>query len=601
MKHRFFAGFFGRLSLGATASIAALSVAASAQAQTSANAAAGNASAAQYFSQRAAGSTLPQQLGDADRQYYRAVFDAIDDNNWASVQTLLAQRQEGPLHDVARAEYYLDADSPRAELPALQAWLASAPSTSPYAERIGALGLKRGLMSAPYTASERDFVRQPYATKRIRPRSVTDGTLPDSIRSAILEHIKNDDPDGARQLLDGIDASLSPGARAEWRQRVAWSYYIENDDAAALGMARRVAEGSGAWVAEGDWVAGLASWRLGDCESAGAYMERAAAGAYNPELTAAAHYWASRAHVRCRAPEKAAEQLRGAARLDETLYGMLAREQLGQKLPDAATTPDFDQADWQSLQGEENVRAALALHEIGRDDLADEVLRHQARIGDPAQYAALTRLARELGLPSTQLWMAHNAPRGGAPDPSLRFPAPKWAPVNGWQVDPALAYAHALQESNFRASVVSPAGARGLMQIMPAAAKDHQGALGINGNARNLNRPEVNLAFGQRHLRMLRDSGATEGKLPKIMAAYNAGLRPVGRWNGEVRDQDDPLLYMESIPYWETRGYVAIVMRNYWMYERQAAAPSPSREALTQNQWPGFPALSAGTRLSANR
>ena len=587
-------GLIGAAAKLGVAAAALVAVSSPAMAQQS-------ASAAQYFRERASSSTLPPQLDASTRAFYTNVFDAIAAEDWSRVESLLAQRSDGPLHDVALAEYYLDANSPRVELPTIQQWLADAPTTSPYVARIGSLGEKRGLMAAPYAAPEREFVRQPYATKRIRPRTVRDGTLPDSVRAAILQHIKDDDPDGARQLLDGIDASLSNEARAEWRQRVAWSYYIENDDAAALGMARRVAEGSGAWVAEGDWTAGLASWRLGDCESAAAYMERAAAGAYNPELTAAARYWASRAHVRCRAPEKAAEQLRGAAALPDTLYGMLAREQLGQVLPDAGATSDFTGADWQALQGVENVRTAVALHEIGQDGLADEVLRHQARIGDPSQYEALSRLARELGLPSTQLWMAHNAPRGGAPDPMLRFPAPKWQPVNGWQVDPALAYAHALQESNFRAAVVSPAGARGLMQIMPAAAKDHQGALGIDGSARNLNRPEVNLAFGQRHLRMLQSSGATEGKLPKIMAAYNAGLRPIGRWNGEVRDQGDPLLYMESIPYWETRGYVAIVMRNYWMYERQADAPSPSRMALAEGRWPGFPTPGGGgSRLTAN-
>lgn len=99
---------------------------------------------------------------------------------------------------------------------------------------------------------------------------------------------------------------------------------------------------------------------------------------------------------------------------------------------------------------------------------------------------------------------------------------------------------------------------------------------------------------------MLRNSGATQGLLPKIMAAYNAGLTPVTRWNGEVRDQGDALLYMESIPYWETRGYVAIVMRNYWMYERQAGGASSSRKALAQGEWPGFPDLngSRGIRMT---
>jgi soluble lytic murein transglycosylase-like protein len=73
------------------------------------------------------------------------------------------------------------------------------------------------------------------------------------------------------------------------------------------------------------------------------------------------------------------------------------------------------------------------------------------------------------------------------------------------------------------------------------------------------------------------------------MAAYNAGLTPVTRWQYEVRAGNDPLLWMESIPYWETRSYVAIVMRNYWMYERQAGADSSSRAALAANAWPMFP------------
>ena len=544
--------------------------------------------AADYFRERAANPNLPAVLNKEDRAFYSRVFDALDAGDWSTVDSLLAQRPDEPLKLVAQAEYYLDANSPRIELPALQAWLAKG-SRLPQAQQITDLASKRGLMSAPYLPPEQSFQPQGYASKRILPRDTDDGTMPSDIKAAILDRISNDDPDGARLLLDGVDAGLSSEARAEWRRRVAWSYYIENNDAAALAMARTVRDGSGPWVPEGDWVVGISAWRMGDCSTAADGFDRAAATAINPELSAAAYYWASRSYIRCREPEKAAEKLRGAAMMDETLYGMLAREQLGEALPRAGQTPDLDARDWQQLSGEENVRVAVALAELGRDDLADEVLRHQARIGDPSEFTALSRLARELGLPSTQLWMAHNAPRGGTPDPALRFPVARWAPVNGWQVDPALAFAHTLQESNFRAKVVSPAGARGLMQIMPAAAQDHARAIGVSGNARDLSHPDINLAFGQRHLQMLRDHPATQGKLPKIMAAYNAGLTPVGRWNTEVRDQDDPLLYMESIPYWETRGYVAIVTRNYWMYERQAAADSPRRQALAMNRWPAFP------------
>lgn len=558
-----------------------------------------NASA-EYFRARADSPNVPQILTMPDREYYRELFRAIDRQDWSSVERMLASRSDGPLHEVARAEYYLHANSPQVEGEQIQNWM-SAGYRLPQAQQLERLGQRRGIESSVYLPPEQSFVSQGYTSKRILPRGVNDGTMSGSVGDAILDRIKNDDPGGARLLLDGIDASLSSGARAEWRQRVAWSYYIENDDAASLAMARTVAQGSGAWVAEGDWVAGLAAWRLGDCDGAAASFENAARNAENIELTAAGYYWANRSYVRCRKPEKASELLRGAARLDETLYGMLAREQLGQQLGGSGKTADFSMNDWQRLRGTDNVRTAVALSEIGEENLADEVLRHQAKIGNAVDYDALSRLARELGLPSTQLWMAHNAPRGAKLEPALRFPAPRWTPVNGWKVDPALAYAHTLQESNFRAAVVSPAGARGLMQIMPAAAKDHAYKIGVQGNASDLSKPAINLAFGQEHLNMLRDSSATEGKLPKIMAAYNAGLRPVGRWNSEVRDQNDALTYMESIPYWETRGYVAIVMRNYWMYERQAGGASESRKALAEGQWPGFPALSGGNTVRISR
>jgi len=560
-----------------------------------------NSAAVDYFRNRADRTAVPSLLSQDERGYYRDLFAAIDRKDWTRVQELFAQKPEGPLHQAALAEYYLDANSPKTNLDQLNGWLAKG-TELPMAEQIGRLATTRGASAMPAIPGAQPFVSLPSMQKRIRPRGTNDGTMPGSVASSILARIKNDDPMGARTLLDGIDGALSDSARAEWRQRIAWSYYIENDDASAYTLAQLGAQGSGPWVAESWWTAGLAAWRLGDCQGAGDAFKNAASRADNAELSSAALYWQSRALVRCRKPDEAAAPLRAAALRDETLYGMLAAEQLGLKLPEQHAAADFTQSDWQQLRDNGNVRTVVGLAEIGRDSLADEVLRHQARIGSPSQYQPLTRLARDLGLPSTQLWMAYNAPHGGKPEPAIRFPTPKWTPVGGWQIDPALVYAHALQESVFRASVVSPAGARGLMQIMPAAAKDHSGALGYTGNANDLNKPDVNLAFGQRHLQMLRDNSGTQGLLPKVMAAYNAGLLPITRWNTEIRDGGDPLLWIESIPYWETRGYVNIVMRNYWMYERQAGGASESRMAMVQGMWPTFPGLagSQAVRMAAN-
>ena len=79
----------------------------------------------------------------------------------------------------------------------------------------------------------------------------------------------------------------------------------------------------------------------------------------------------------------------------------------------------------------------------------------------------------------------------------------------------------------------------------------------------------------------------TQGQLPKIIAAYNAGPLPVARWS--YMAPADPLLWIESIPYWETRYYVPSVFRNLWVYQGLAKAETPTLSALAQHRWPAFP------------
>ena len=530
---------------------------------------------------------IPALLSAEDRAYYASLFEAIDAENWSRVDVMLTERTEGPIHGAALATYYLDPASPRIDLARIEEWLRRYPD-NPQVEGMVRLGKTRGLSWDPGLPRAQSLARQPGMTRRTLPAPLRDGTMPGSVSTAILEAIKNDDPDGARVLLDGVDASLSAEARAEWRQRVAWSYYIENRDAEAYAMAQLVSQGSGPWVPEGDWVAGLAAWRLGDCERAADYFNASASQAANAELKTAAHYWAARSLVRCRKPHLADPHLRAAAKYDETLYGMLAAEQLGLTLPDDHLADDLTQSDWNRLAGKPAVREAMMLLEIGRRDVAGEALAWQVRYGDPGDFGPLTRLVRAVGLTGAQSFMAYNAPRGTSSPPNLRWAVADYKPRDGWRIDPALAFAHALQESNFRESVVSPAGAIGLMQIKPIAQREYAASINMSAGS-DLKDPATNLAFGQRALEALAAANYTRGHLPKVMAAYNAGPTPVARWNGEINDQGDPLLWMESIPYWETRSYVAIVMRNYWMYLRQADADAPSRTDLAENDWPLFP------------
>jgi hypothetical protein len=371
-------------------------------------------------------------LSEEERAHYRQLFAAIDTEQWPVVDSLLAQRPVGTLTQIARAEYYTHANSPKISADQIAVWFNDGIDL-PQAEQLIRMGAKRGLTALPALPSEQGFTRQPYAPKRILPRSVNDGTMPAESASAILAAIKADNPTEAQRLLAEADWQMSSDARAEWRQRVAWSHYIENNDTAALELARTVTDGSGEWVAEGAWVEGLAAWRLGYCSLAGEAFARVASRASNVELAAAGHYWAHRAAVRCREPIQAQQHLAAASRLDETLYGMLAADQLGVEMPAHAPPQPLSRTDWEQVSQRPNVRVAAALMEIGRPALADEVLRYEAKIGPSMQYAALARFARELGLPSTQLFMAHNAPYGTSSDPSLRFPIAHWQPVGGWQ------------------------------------------------------------------------------------------------------------------------------------------------------------------------
>jgi soluble lytic murein transglycosylase-like protein len=127
------------------------------------------------------------------------------------------------------------------------------------------------------------------------------------------------------------------------------------------------------------------------------------------------------------------------------------------------------------------------------------------------------------------------------------------------------------------------------MQVRPGTAGDIARSRGQQLGS--LAVPSTNLEYGQSYIEQIRDGEATGGMLPKVIAAYNSGPTPVARWNAASRDGGDPLLYIESIPYWETRAYVTIVMRNYWMYQLQDGDDTASRNALAQGMWPRFPGL----------
>jgi soluble lytic murein transglycosylase len=517
---------------------------------------------------------------------WRGVLTAIRNGEWEGARLGIAALPNGPLKPFAKAELFVAKDSPKVELGPILELLEEAPEL-PQAEQLYRLAVSRGAHHSEIPAIfwPRSTVSLGSAPRRGKTRPVDGEPYADQLRLTLEPMVKTDDGTGAEAAYLAAMPYLSVEARAEAAHRVAWIYFVGGRDADARRVADQGRAGaSGDWAAQAAWISGIASWRIGDWNAAFYSLRQAARLAREPEFYAATHYWSARAAQASRRPQEVDPLLRAAARSAESFYGLLAREALGmdKRLQQTAAPRDMSR-----IEALPNIRRATELAALGWRSGAEQLLRHQAKIGNPADHRSLVRIADKLDLAGAQFWLAHFGPQGAQVDAADRYPTPNWTPYNGWRVDPALAFAHIIQESNFRAEAVSPAGAVGLMQVLPGTAGDTARARGTSVTAASLKDPLVNIDYGQAFIELIRGNSATRGQLPKVIAAYNAGPVPVQRW--AYYDRGDPLLWIESIPYWETRFYVPSVLRNMWVIQGLKNETTPTLTALAQHKWPEFP------------
>jgi soluble lytic murein transglycosylase-like protein len=203
---------------------------------------------------------------------------------------------------------------------------------------------------------------------------------------------------------------------------------------------------------------------------------------------------------------------------------------------------------------------------------------------------ALLAVAQAANLPSLSLRLGMQFERrsGQNLDTAL-YPLPTWQPQNGFSINPALLFALMRQESAFDPTAKSPAGAAGLMQLMPAtaAAMDEVGDL-LGSTKRALLDPETNLTLAQRYVRELLAMRQIKGNLLQLLVAYNAGPGNMMKWRRLAGDEQDPLLFVESIPARETRHYVERVLTYYWIYQVRLGQPTASLDALASGTWPTY-------------
>jgi soluble lytic murein transglycosylase len=240
--------------------------------------------------------------------------------------------------------------------------------------------------------------------------------------------------------------------------------------------------------------------------------------------------------------------------------------------------PPIDAAEAQRFRSHELVRAIRVLTAAGEREPQRAFVLRLADLSDAASWKDLAAsLAHEIDRPDLAVAVARQSIRAGAP--LIRNGYPVLSVVDTSQqpyaVESPLVYAIVRQESAFDVRAVSPAGAQGLMQLMPGTARGIAGTLGLPYLPGDLTgSPQYNLSLGSAYIANLLNRFA--GSYILALAAYNAGPSRVDQWlstNGDPRVGTEAAIdWIELIPFSETRNYVQRCLENLQVYRARAGA-----------------------------
>jgi soluble lytic murein transglycosylase len=341
---------------------------------------------------------------------------------------------------------------------------------------------------------------------------------------------------------------------------------------------------SGGDFAEAEWLAGyIALTEMDDPERAAQHFARFRDVVSTPISSGRAGYWLGFSLERAGRPEAAAEAYRYGALHQTSFYGQLAAERAGLD-PDGTIAGGADPAarPENTLAGSSAVEAAKLLIAAGQDGRATQFLQEAAGDQPASVRAAFAQLAIDSGLMHVGVRIAKDAASDGIILPEQYYPLPDLAEED-WPVPTEFALAVARQESELNPAAASHAGAQGLMQLMPATARHVADQLGLPYSPVRLVRdPDYNATLGTSYLASMMKR--YDGSFMLAAAAYNAGPGRVDEWlaaYGDPRAADaDPVLWIESIPFSETRNYVMRVLEGLHVYRaRLAGRAGPLRLA----------------------
>lgn len=388
--------------------------------------------------------------------------------------------------------------------------------------------------------------------------------------------------DEAAIYLDGLDRTRGALGRPEiWAERralLARREMRQGDVKLAYRLASQHQLTKGSDYADLEWLAGyIALNRLNNPGAAVKHFRNVRAAVSSPISLGRAAYWEGRAADAAGDRKGAAADYAFAAEFQTSFYGQLAAERLGlamkSDLAGGPRYPDWRQA---AFVKDSRFQAGQLLQQAGARDQAKRFFVALADSLDATQLGQLADAALAQGEPNIALLVAKQAAAKSIVLPRAYFPTMELAKME-MPVERALALAIARRESEFDHRVVSSAGARGLMQVMPGTAEQMSRKLGVAFTPAKLTTDwAYNARMGTAYLAHLREEfGAS---LALVAAGYNAGPGRVREWietYGDPRSREvDVVDWIENIPFTETRNYIMRVAEAVPIYRaRLAGAP----------------------------
>lgn len=528
-------------------------------------------------------------VDEDDVEIYADIFKAIKKQDFEEVDDLVDDLDSDILLGHVLAEKYLSAKY-KSSFEELKNWLEKY-NDHPQAKRIYALAAKKGDVSqidkpgsgvvySKYKIYEnlgkndyrflvrnfRDFQKYINRGKTLRAKRILEN-------NRFKKLVKKED-------YDALSAKL------------AFKYFLDNYNKLAYHWASKAAKRTN--NATASWVAGLATWRMKQYDKAAFYFKRLGDSGNSDEwLVSAGNYWAYRSYKKLRMFDKAQKYLKKAVKSKRTFYGLLAQYQLNGELScnwsAFSYLNDFNNDEYlDELLQSQSMRRAVILIKAKEYELAEKEFRND--------YDNLSDRQREIGLYLAAQFKMHSlaimlSNRLNNNEKQffydvVAYPVPKWKPKSGWKEDRALLLALARQESSFSPRAISAAGAKGLMQLMPATAVHITKDKSLRKNQKALFEAEYNLELGQQYVSYLLGKPYINGNLFYLMVAYNAGPGNLYKWLKTIKDNGDPLMFIEAVPARETRIYIERVMANYWMYNLRLGKDDETLKMLLDGKFP---------------